>query len=280
MPARLLAGLVDDAAVFPPGNAPLPRALAEHRAHRSAWYSDIVGPLLVPASGVAELVDLVSDEPDEGGPVRVVVVARPGTPGTDVVAAVGSAQGTSVDVVGVEMGWQPGWRDLSLRDLPVVLEVPRGEDRERALVDVRDGQQEGHSVLAKLRTGATATWEWPDESELARFLLDVTQLGIPAKLTGGLHHVVRGDHGGEPQHGLLNVLVALDAAQHDSLDPDVDALATLLAERDAHALATEVATWDDDRATRVRATLTAYGCCGVTDPITELSALHLVAGAP
>lgn len=276
VPPRLLAGLVDDAAVFPPGSAPLSRALAEHREHRAAWYADIVGPLLVPASGIAELVALTG----EGGPLRVVVVARPGTPAPDVVEAVAAARGTSVEIVGVEMGWQEGWRDLPLGDLPLVLEIPRGDDRDRALADVRDGQQEGRRVLAKLRTGATPTWEWPDEDELARFLRDATQLGIQVKLTGGLHHVVRGEHDGQPQHGLLNVLVALDAAQHDSLAPDVDALAALLAERDPTVLAEEVAGWEDDEAARVRTTLTAYGCCGVTDPIIELSALNLVAGAP
>ena len=42
-------GLVDDAAVFPPGNAALPDAVAAHREHRAAWYADLVGPLLVPA---------------------------------------------------------------------------------------------------------------------------------------------------------------------------------------------------------------------------------------
>lgn len=279
-PPRLLAGLVDDAAVFPPGNAPLPRALAEHREHRRAWYADIVGRLLVPAAGVAELVGLTESAGDDGEPVEVVVVARPGTPVQEVEDALAAAAGGAVVAVGVEIGWQPDWRALPLGDLPLVLEVPRGEDRDRALADVRDGQQQGRRVLAKLRTGATPTWEWPDETELAHFLRDVTQLGIPAKLTGGLHHVVRADHDGGPQHGLLNVLVALDAAQHGALAPDVETLVALLAERDPTALATEVAGWDDDRAARVRATLTAYGCCGVTDPITELSALHLVAGAP
>jgi hypothetical protein len=46
----LFDGLVDDAAVFPPGNAPLDRALIGHRRHREAWYAGLVGPLVVPAS--------------------------------------------------------------------------------------------------------------------------------------------------------------------------------------------------------------------------------------
>lgn len=36
--------LVDDAAVFPPGDLPVPDAVAAHRVHRSAWYAGFVGP--------------------------------------------------------------------------------------------------------------------------------------------------------------------------------------------------------------------------------------------
>src|SRR4051794_18996043 len=67
VPAQL-ARLVDDAAVFPPGNAPLPEAVAAHHAHRGAWYADLIGPLLVPASAVrsGELTAVVDRELDVG----------------------------------------------------------------------------------------------------------------------------------------------------------------------------------------------------------------------
>ena len=51
----LLHGLVDDAALFPPGNAPMDVALAEHARHRGAPWADAVGPFLCPASRVEEL---------------------------------------------------------------------------------------------------------------------------------------------------------------------------------------------------------------------------------
>ncbi len=57
----LFAGLVDDAAMFPPGNAPLERALAEHLTYRQSGYAELVGPLLVPAARLAELADAVAD---------------------------------------------------------------------------------------------------------------------------------------------------------------------------------------------------------------------------
>src|SRR5690349_11236327 len=46
----LLWRLVDDAAVFPPGNASLVQAVAGHREHRRAWYAELVGVLLLPAT--------------------------------------------------------------------------------------------------------------------------------------------------------------------------------------------------------------------------------------
>lgn len=270
-PPPLVSGLIHDAAVFPPGNAPLDRALAEHHEHRRAWYADLVGPLLVPASGVAELVDLVG----EGGELAAVVVARPSVPPEEITAALRAADGSPVTVSGVEAGWSEDWRDHPFASVPLVLEIPRGPDRDRAMTDVRDGRAEGYDVQAKFRTGATPTWPWPDEDELARFITDAVQLGIPFKLTGGLHHLVRADHAGsngapDPQHGLLEVLVAVDTALSDTLGVAPEDLAAILADRDGERLAQVVAGWDDGRADRVRSTFTAYGCCGVTDPIDEM----------
>ncbi|HET7069998.1 MAG TPA: hypothetical protein VFI40_04175, partial [Nocardioides sp.] len=41
------AGLVDDAAIFPPGDAPLADAVAAYTQRRDEWYADLVGPLVV-----------------------------------------------------------------------------------------------------------------------------------------------------------------------------------------------------------------------------------------
>jgi hypothetical protein len=62
----LFRALVDDAALFPPGNAPMSVAVAEHRHHRSAPYTDLVGPLLLPAARWSELVDCL--DAGLGGP--------------------------------------------------------------------------------------------------------------------------------------------------------------------------------------------------------------------
>ena len=181
----------------------------------------------------------------------------------------------------VELGWTPEWRDVDLLDLTgdmaLVLEVSRGQDQVRALDDIATEAGDDGRVLAKFRTGATPAWDWPDEQELAAFLVGVVGRAVPFKLTGGLHHVVRGTHAvhdhTEEQHGLLNVLCAVQAAV-DGLP--AHHLAALLAERDPAPLVREVAALGPQDVTRVRALFTAYGCCGVTDPVTELSTLNLI----
>lgn len=272
-PPALLAGLIDDAAVFPPGNAPLDVAVERHRGHRKAAYAGLVGPLLVPASDVDALLDVAG--PGDARPLQVGLIARPGVDPSVVVSAVQRLSGSdSAEAAGAELGWFPGWRDLPVGGLPLTLEIPRGADRDRALEDVRAGVDEaGHVVQAKFRTGATPTWDWPDEGELARFVHDCARLGVPFKLTGGLHHAVRADHDGDPQHGVLNVLLAVHSAAHDGA---LAAVESVLAQRSPDLLADAVLGLDDAAATRVRSLLTAYGCCEVTDPIGELDALGLL----
>lgn len=278
---ELLRALVDDAAVFPPGNSPLAQAVTAHAAHRDAWYSGCVGPLLVPAAAAPDLLGaLDAGRWTRPEPLAVAAVARPGTDPVvlrDAVAVL--AADRRVHLAGAELGWTPGWRRLDLPGgLPLAVEVPRARaDQDTAVAEVRAAVAEGGAVVAKLRTGPTPTWPWPDERELAAFLLAATAAPVPFRLTGGLHHAVRGTYpvGGAPQenHGLLNVLVATSATLEGAAAPEV---AALLAVRDAPALADLVAAWTAETVRHVRGAFTAYGCCTVTDPLTELTGLGLL----
>jgi hypothetical protein len=275
--------LIDDAAVFPPGNATLPDAVAHHRAHLTSGYAGAVGPLLVPAASAADLVSVLDGEPttDAGRaasePFEVVLIARPGADPALVPAARDLLlDDPRVQVAGAEVGWFDGWVQALAGALPLAVEIPRGADQPRAITEIRAACEAGHPVVAKFRTGPTPAWAWPDEAELAEVLRSMAPQ-VPFKLTGGLHHAARGTYevGGvaEENHGILNVLLAtaaaLDGAGHDEV-------AGLLAVRDAQALAALVGAWTPETATRVRAAFTAYGCCTVTDPIDELTALNLL----
>lgn len=268
----LFAGLVDDAAVFPPGNAALADAVRLHRGHRTSRYAASVGPLLVPASAAFELVGLV-----DGEPLRVGVIGRPGTAASEVADAVAVLRrAPGVEVAGVELGWTPDWRATDLGPLPRTLEVPRGPQQAEAVADIAADASDTVVLQAKFRTGATETWAWPDELELATFVRTAIDHDLGFKLTGGLHHVVRGTYDGQEQHGLLNVLVAVRWALNGE---EADQLAPLLAERDPEALVPQVTRMSAADAAIVRAFFTAYGCCEVTDPLGELTTLGLIQGA-
>jgi hypothetical protein len=270
----LFEGLVDDAAVFPPGNAPLEEAVRLHREHRQSRYAAYVGPLLVPASAAADLVSFAA----QGDPLQVSVIGRPGTDAGDVVAAVQTLEESgSVDVVGAELGWTPDWRAAGLDAKALTLEVPRGAGHVDAVADVAKDSSDSVALQAKFRTGATPSWPWPDETELATFIRTAIDHDLGFKLTGGLHHAVRttvADDALQPEHhGLLNVITAVRWALNGE---DVDELTPLLAERDPAVLVQHVTRMSVADASIVRAFFTAYGCCRVTDPIRELTALNLL----
>lgn len=268
--ASLFMHLIDDAAVFPPGNALLPDAIAAHRRHRTSSYAVTVGPLLVPVGWVPELVALVGEDP-----VAATLIARPGTADEIVEQGVALALAAEhVRVTGIELPWSPHWRTLALGELPLALELSREIPLETALDDLARARGSGRAVVAKFRTGATPSWGWPNENELALVITGALERGLPFKLTGGMHHFLRAEHGGEPQHGLLNVLAATAVALADPTRSDE--VAAALAERDPLALVPIVESWSTATAADVRRAFTAYGCCEVTDPLGELVDMGLL----
>lgn len=276
---RLFARLVDDAAVFPPGLAPVDRAVSEHLALRQGPYAAHLGPLLLPATAAAEVAALAArDERAVAEPLAVGLIVRPGSPLEPLVDGVELlADEPSVSVSSVEVGWSDGWRRTLELGVPVVVEVGLGIDQEAGLDDIAHAVDHDSDVNAKFRTGRTPAWAWPDEAALGAFLDAAVLRGLSFKLTGGLHHVVRGAYGAgdeaEPMHGLLNVLVAT----HEALDgAEASELAEVLAETDAERLVERVTQLDEVSAARARASFAAYGCCGVLDPLTELEALRLI----
>src|SRR5690349_14267054 len=93
----LLAGLVDDAALFPPGNAAMADALREHDARKDEPWAGAVGSFVCPAARVDELLTARA----EHQAVLVSLVVDPAVPGVyDAVRTADSAPG--VVVIGIE----------------------------------------------------------------------------------------------------------------------------------------------------------------------------------
>jgi hypothetical protein len=278
---RLFQGLFDDAAMFPPGDAPLREALAAHRRYRTGPLAPYVGPLLVAAGVLGELSAALAAQGD-GTPLPVVLIVRGGADGADR-ALPGALGEPAAPLVGVEAACRPegdaaeevaALAAVLDRDLPdgvgACVEIPRGSDPRPAL-DALVGTEH----RAKFRTGGVRAQAFPDERELAGFLHAAVERGLAFKCTAGLHHAVRhtAPDTGFEHHGFLNALLAAHAALGGA--PGVE-VAALLALRDGPRLADMAAALSPAEAATLRESFLSYGTCSVTEPIDDLVRLGLL----
>jgi hypothetical protein len=279
---RLFRALFDDAAVFPPGLAPLPRALSDHCARQSSSDADLVGPLLLPPSSVADLLTL------EHPHLQVALVARPGTSLALVNEALSRlSERSAVTLTGVEVGWSADWHQalgwgaqasgVSRAGSVLSIEVPGGgsADLERALSDIRAHTDDANPVQAKFRTGSTPERPAPTPTELATFIRACVDHDLSFKLTGGLHGAISArTPEGEDQLGFLNVIAATRwALAHGAETPEME---SLLSQHDPGPILEIITRMSEADASVLRAFFTSYGCCGVIDPIGDLAALGLI----
>ncbi len=270
----MLARLVDDAAVFPPGNAPLPEAVAAHQGHRAAWYADLVGPLLVPASAV--LSGALDGQPEldlgiigDGGvdplPGAVRALARP-------------SRLRQVEVAVAKRGEdpQPGLARLAevARGLPGVAcfaEIPLAWGLLGALDTVSRLRADGLDLSPKFRTGGLAAELFPTPIELAAVICACRDRGLRFKLTAGLHHAIRytDPETGLVHHGFLNVLAASAVAHAGA---DVADVAPVLAGTDPVLLVEPVRRLLDQE----RPLWIGFGSCSIAEPLDDLVRLGLL----
>ncbi|MEU6644114.1 hypothetical protein ABZ863_16385 [Saccharomonospora sp. NPDC046836] len=266
----VVAGLCDDAAVFPPGLAPLHEAVRAYRERQGTWYADLVGPLVLAAADLPRLGSL------QAGPLPLSVTLPDGP--ADLPAVVAATASLPVDLRSVEVAVPDGTgvsefldqlAEAPHGDVDVYVEVPRDE-RRLPLIEAIAGR-----YRAKLRTGGVRADLYPGEAELADAVAALAAAGVPFKATAGLHHALRNTdpETGFEQHGFLNLLLATDVLAHGGTEPDARAL---LAERDGATVAGRVRDLDADRVHRARAAFTSFGTCSITDPLTELVELGLL----
>jgi hypothetical protein len=267
----LFRALFDDAAVFPPGLVPLPQAVADHVARQSSPQADLIGPLLLPASVIEDFLGL-----DRPRPVDVALIGRPGTDQRLVADARSRlAEDPGVTLTGVEIGWSAQWHQALGWDASLSVEVPRGAGQERALAALREHAADDNPVQAKFRTGSTPDAAAPTPTELASFIRAAVDHDLGFKLTGGLHHAIsQTTPEGEKVTGFLNVIAATRwALAHGAEVPEMEAL---LSQRDPGPVLDIITRMSEADASVLRAFFTAYGCCGVLDPIGDLASLGLI----
>jgi hypothetical protein len=273
----LFTRLLDDAAVFPPGSATLAQAFAGHREHRSAWYAELVGVLVLPATAVKEAAaQLLPDE-------RIVVGVIGDVPLGQLPAALRNIDPRMVvnqlEAPVAKRGEdpQPGLRTLLAvlreHDLTGYAEIPLTWGLLEALDTVAQARADGLAISAKFRTGGLAAELFPTPMELAAVICACRDRGLPFKLTAGLHHAVRhtDPETGFVHHGFLNVLAGACAAADGAEVADVAA---------AIATTQPLTLMEVVRRRRdlPRPLWVGYGTCSVAEPLDDLSQLGLITG--
>lgn len=276
------SGLVDDAAIFPPGNAPLHDATAAHGRLRESWYADLVGTFVLKDTDLPLVRGF-------GAPLAVVITGGAG----QIAGPLGLCRKLGLRVAAVEIALrdrddlagnahrvvaaldQARDDDLLDDELAVFVELPQGEATAGWLGAADVVAESG--LRLKFRTGGVEADLFPSAAILASWLDAALDRETPFKCTAGLHRAVRhtaGDTGFE-HHGFLNVLLATRAA----FDGEArDAVTELLEERDGSALVTRFHEHGEDAVGRARRWFTSYGSCSISEPLDDLMSLGLLAG--
>ncbi|GIF09095.1 hypothetical protein [Actinoplanes siamensis] len=270
----LYAGLVDDASLLPPSATDLAEAEAKFHEHAAAWYADLVGALLVPASVVgAEPVPriaraaLIGDIPAGALPATVEKLRAAGMTIEHVEAAV-ARRGEDP---------QPGLALLSAfaahESTRVWAEIPLSWGLIGALDTVAEIRREGLPIAPKFRVGGLAAELFPTPVELAAVICACRDRDLPFKLAAGLRHATRhtDPETGFTHHGFLNVLVATLLAVDGG---EVAEVAEALAATHPVPLVEPARTHRD----APRPLFAGFGAANVVEPLTELVRLGLVNG--
>jgi hypothetical protein len=274
----LFRHLVDDAAMFPPGELPLAQAVAAHREHRQAEYADLVGPFVCTDEN---LMKVAAEARATGGPLEVSVVITGGAGGIEPAVRYGD-RSADVVVKAIEVRLRAE-DDLSRNALRVVRACDDCLDEENAFVEIGlDGAWEraldvvaDAGYAAKLRTGGLDPSLFPTAEQIAAFITACLDREVAFKCTAGLHNAVRhtaADTGFE-HHGFLNVLLATRASLDGSSQ---DEQAAILESRDGETLAAKALELSEDQAVSTRRWFTSFGSCSIDEPRHDLTTLGLL----
>lgn len=261
-------GLVDDAAVFPPGDAPLPDATAAFTAREQEWYAGLVGSFVLRDTDLPHVRGF-------DAPLSVVVTGGAGQLAGPLgladrlglrIAALEVAVRDVDDPVGNVRRIDAAARDAGI-EVPVLIEVP-GPPTATWLAAVDEVAACDHRL--KLRLGHVDHDLVPDAPTVAGWIDAALDRELRFKATAGLHRAVRHDPEGGGAHGFLNVLAATLALWDGGSAADA---AAVLEQRDGAALADSLS---GPGLASARRWFTSFGSCSVTEPLEDLLALGLV----
>jgi hypothetical protein len=270
---EVFAGMLDDAAVFPPGNAAVPDAVRAHLARRAQPESDLVGSLVVAPGHLVEVTAAVPD----GERITVSVVIRNLGLLPEVVRAVSAESRLQLSAVELAVAGATG---VAAAITAIERHLPPGVDvwiepgwSEDLLAAMDRTAAAGHRL--KLRTGGTEASAFPPVPTLAATVVAAVSRGLAFKATAGLHSALRHRDPvtGFEHHGFANLLLAAAHAT-DGLEAALAALGQSRGDLVAQGLLDLGR--DELHAVRTRR-FVSFGTCDVAEPHRDLVSLGLIA---
>ena len=281
-----LKAIVDDAAIFPPGNAPLEQAVQDHAAHRAEEYGDLVGGFVVSDTKIADLATAVGRAESRPLDLNLVVTGGAGAI-QPAVTWVSRSEGLSLRAVEFALRDEEDLAHNARRLVSVMDSLPEELDDVVVYAEppLPDGEPTAgwlgaldelaaREVHLKFRTGGMSADLFPSADRLARCLEAALDRELPFKCTAGLHHAVRhrDEQTGFEHHGFLNVLLATRASLDGGSLGDV---AEVLDQTDGAAVAERLLA-DPDVAARTRRWFESFGSCSVLEAHEDLVELGLL----
>jgi hypothetical protein len=284
--------LVDDAAIFPPGNAPLAAAVPAHLEHLTAGHAELVGPFVVSDIRLPELVEILDGGPP-AQPLAVTVVVTGGA-GALEPAVRWAGRSPRLELRGLEIALRDeadlqhnARRMVTMLDqlatsgelddeVPVYVEPPRlyGADPSHSWLSALD-ELAAADLRLKFRTGGADADAFPSPAELAGCIEQALDRELRFKATAGLHNALRhrDKETGFEHHGFLNVLLATRAGLDGG---GTDGVAAVLDDTDADAVRDRLTEAGPDGLVSARRWFTSFGSCSVLEPLEDLSGLGLL----
>jgi len=259
----------DDAAIFPPGLAPLDQAVHEHIARRSIPLGGSVGPLLLTAAHLDDAAR-IAEALAGSEPLRVGVVVAPDEV-ESVLHAIEEVR-PAIKVSGLELKTSNTDLKQSLADA-VALSDRFDVHVEFSIDHIRAGAVSlltETPVRLKARMGGLIPQAFPTIPDVAAVILAAVAANTSFKLTAGLHRAVRYTDAttGFDHHGFVNIAVATAAALEGAKYADLTAT---LAEDSGEILAERFRSIG----TGWRSTFESFGTCSIVEPVDTLTELGL-----
>ena len=270
------ARLIDDAAIFPPGDAPLHEATAAFAARTAEDGAGLVGTFVLRDTDLPLVRGFAA-------PLSVVCTGGAG----QIAGPAGLCTRLGLDLAGMEVALRDlddlagnarrvvaavdaaRGEGLLGDDVPVHVELPyvSGTTSWLAAAD----EVAAAELRLKFRTGGLDAEAFPSARTLAGWVDAALDRETSFKCTAGLHNAVRhrGADGFE-HHGFLNVLVATRRA-FDGASPEE--VVEILEQHDGAALVADAAGLDLAGARRW---FTSFGSCSVAEPLADLRGLGLL----